>query len=210
MERLKTNIVGPDGPPSAKMCFVGQAPGAEEDESGKPFVGDAGRLFNQGLRNAEILRQDVLVHNVFKQRPPKNDVSYYFSDSKNTVPTWEGQEHIDGLQRWLSKLLKRREMGLGGPNVICALGREAMMVLTGKKRITKWRGSVLPCTLVEGFKVYPSFHPSYVNRLMNEQRERLLGENKKMQQNVWPLFLRDLDRVKTQSEFPEILSTEAG
>lgn len=208
MERLRTNIVPPDGPLDAKLCFIGQAPGKDEDESLKPFVGAAGQLFNRCLHTVGLVRSEVLVNNVFKQRPPKNNVGYYFVDKGCNKLTWEGQEHVDVLQHWLQGLLDSRNAGAGGPNVLVALGREAMMILTGHKRITKWRGSVLPCTLVEGFKVYCCFHPSFVNRLMNEVREKLLGEKKKQQQNALPLFLKDLQRAEIQSEFPEIRNPE--
>jgi len=203
-----------EGPPSAEMCFIGEAPGGEEDSALRPFVGAAGQLLDRCFRTVGIARSEVLIGNIFRQRPPKNIINYYFQDKKNTRPTWEGQEHIDYLRSWLEE--KKKE---GAINVLVALGGVAMTILTGKKRITKWRGSVLPCTLVEGFKVYPCFHPSYVNRLMNEPEERLLGEKKRQQQNALPLFLRDLERVIEQSSTkdfkrPErefkIISTAAG
>ena len=203
MERLETRIVPPDGPVDAKVCLIGQAPGKDEDWTGRPFVGAAGQLLDRGLKAAGLLRSQVLVNNLFRQRPPKNDVKYFFKHYPKEY-TWEGEEHVEQLRIWLEGLLKRRESEAGGPNVLVALGAEAMYALTGKKRITKWRGSMLPCTLVPGFKVYVSFHPSYVNRLMNEPEERLVGMKKVQKQNALPIFLRDLERVKEQSEFPEL------
>lgn len=203
MSRLETSIIPPDGPLDSDILFIGQAPGAEEDLQGKPFIGQAGQLLNRSLKASGLVRSQVLVTNVFCQRPPRNNVKYYFEQHLKKL-TPEGQDHVDRLERWLTKLLEQREHTGVGPKVIVALGAEAMWTLTGKKRITKWRGSVLPCTLVEGFKVYPMFHPSYVNRLMNEKRENLQGEKKKRQQNALPLFLLDLERVKFQSKFPEI------
>ena len=204
MSRLQTNIILPEGPLGASMCFLGQAPGREENSALKPFVGTAGQLLNRCFRQVGIVRSSVLINNIFRQQPPRNDVGYYFQDSGNTKLTWEGEEHVEQLRLWLENLLRiRNELGRG-PNVLVAFGREAMLILTGKHRITKWRGSVLPCTLVPGFKVYISFHPSYVNRLINEPREALQGEKKKQQQNVFPLFLIDLERIQEQAEFPEI------
>lgn len=202
MDRLTTNIIPPDGPLDAKICGLGEAPGKEEDFKLMVFKGEAGKLLNRCLRAAGLSRTEILLYNIFEQRPPNNKINYYFVDKSNTQPTWEGQEHIDRLQRWLQNLLTVREQGGGGPNVIVAFGAVPMNVLTGKRRITKWRGTVLPCTLVEGFKVYPTFHPSYINRLMNETREQLVGEKKKQQQNALPIFLRDLDRIVEQSESP--------
>lgn len=194
MERLKTNIVPFDGPRDAEMCFIGEAPGAEEDNALKPFIGGAGQLLDRCFRTVGIARTEVLLGNIFMQRPPSNKIAYYFQDKKCTKPTWEGEEHIAHLKKFLEA--RRAE---GKVNILIALGAVPLFALTGKKRITKWRGSVLPCTLVEGFKVYGCFHPSYVNRLMNEPEERLLGEKKKQQQNALPLFLRDLERVIEQS-----------
>lgn len=197
MERLTTNLVPFDGPLDAEMCFLGEAPGEEEDHALKPFIGAAGQLLNRCFRTVGIARGEILLGNIFMQRPPKNKIAYYFQDPKCTKPTWEGEEHIAKLKRFLEA--RKAE---GNLNVLVALGAVPTFILTGKKRITKWRGSVLPCTLVEGFKVYCSFHPSYVNRLMNEPEERLMGEKKRQQQNALPLFLRDLERVIEQSSSP--------
>ena len=194
MERLKTNIVPFSGPLDAEMCFMGEAPGEQEDNALKPFIGSAGQLLDRCFRAVGIARNEVLLGNIFPQRPPNNKIAYYFQDKKCTKPTWEGEEHIARLKKFLEE--RKRE---GKVNVLVALGAVPTFILTGKKRITKWRGSILPCTLVEGFKVYCCFHPSYVNRLMNEPEERLLGEKKKQQQNALPLFLRDLERVIEQS-----------
>lgn len=207
MERLRTNIVPPYGPLDAKICAIGQAPGEEEDNAPDqgPFIGSAGMFMTRVMRQVGVIRSELLLNNVFSQRPPKNDVGYFFEDSiyhgmkknMNTRLTWEGREHVEVLRHWLEGLRPR-------PNLLVALGREAMLILTGKKRIWKWRGSVLPCTLVEGYKVYCTFHPSGVLRLLNEPRERLQGEKKQMANNALPLFLRDWERIKYQGEFPEL------
>lgn len=191
MERLTTRVVLPEGPPDAEIIFVGEAPGAEEDASGKPFIGSAGQLFNRCLNSAGIIRSNCQVGNIFSQRPPRNNVNYYFNDKSNTKPTWEGEEHIKKCTEWLKK-----SQCAGKVQIVVALGAVAMKVLTGRKRINKWRGSVLPCTLVEGLQVYPTYHPSHVNRLMNESKVRLDKMKEKEAQNVLPLFLRDLDRIK--------------
>ena len=202
--RLKTNIILPIDPLDASMCFIGEAPGKEEDRRGEPFVGSAGQLLNRCFGRVGIIRSLVILNNVFNQRPPKNDIGYFYLDQQKKRLTQEGQEHVDVLRRWLEGLLEVRKRTGKGPNVLIATGVEPLKALTGKRRITKWRGSVLPCTLVPGFKVYASFHPSYVNRLINEVREVLQGEKKKMSQNVLPLFLIDLERIKEQAEFPEL------
>ena len=206
---MTTNIISPDGPISSDICLIGEAPGAEENTRLTPFIGSAGQLLNDCLRTSGMARGMILVHNVFTQQPPKNNILHYFQDKSGTKLNWEGEEHVARLREWLESLLKLRETGAGGPNVIGALGAKAMLVLTGKKRITKWRGTVLPCTLVPGFKVYPMYHPSFVLRVMNEPEERVNSAQKKAdRQNALPLFLKDLERLKIQSESPEITRPE--
>ncbi len=204
MNRLTTRIVPPEGPLSAQICFIGEAPGAEEDRQVRPFVGEAGQLLDRCNRSAGILRKDILVNNIFVQRPPGNKVDYFYKDTKRTILTWEGEEHVERLRSWLEKLRERDSY----PNLLVALGERAMFHLCGKLGITKWRGSVIPCTLVPGYKVYCSFHPSYVNRLMNEPSERLQGEKKKQQQNVYPLFCIDLERIREEGRIPDLISPE--
>lgn len=154
------------------------------------------------LKARGILRSEVLVNNVFSQRPPKNDVGYFYSHYPDKL-TWEGERHVQRLKNWLEGLLQDRKEGQTRPNVLIGLGATTMYVLTGQVKITKYRGSILPCVLVPGFKVYIMTHPSYVQRLMNEPEERLQGVKKSQQQNALPLFLMDLDRVKIQSENPD-------
>jgi len=187
MERLTTNVISPDGSLESPICFIGEAPGAEENTRLIPFIGSAGQLLNSCLRTCGMARAMVLVHNVFTQQPPKNNVNYFFNDKSNTKLTWEGEEHVAKLKEWLQR----------------------MFVLTGKRRITKWRGTVLNCTLVPGFKVYPMYHPSFVLRIMNEPEERMTSGQKKMdRQNALPLFLKDLERIKIQSETPDYARPE--
>ncbi|MBU2177401.1 MAG: hypothetical protein KJ556_20085, partial [Gammaproteobacteria bacterium] len=182
------------------IFFLGEAPGEEEDNFGECFIGDAGQLLNRCFTSVGILRQEVGIWNIFQQRPPKNNVRYFFEDKFFRRATWEGQQHISRVKAFLER--KRAEGN--APNLLVALGAAPMKVLTGAEGIEKNRGSILPCTLADGYKVYCTYHPSYVNRLLNERRENLQGENRKRQQNVMPHFLKDLERVKIQSEFPDI------
>uniref|UniRef100_A0A6M3L018 Putative DNA polymerase n=1 Tax=viral metagenome TaxID=1070528 RepID=A0A6M3L018_9ZZZZ len=189
MQRLTSNIIPPQGPLDSKICFISGFSGDDDDVGG---------LFNRCLAQKKIIRSQTLIRGVFSQRPPGNNLDYFFQDKKRTRLTWEGEEHVQMLKAWLEKRLEERKV-----NVLVALGATPMQILTGKKRINKWRGSVLACTLVEGFKVYSTYHPTYINKLMNETREALYGEKKKQQQNVLPLFLVDLDRVQIQAERPD-------
>lgn len=192
---LETNFIPPDGPMDADILFLGEAPKNEENYRGIPFVGAAGQLLDRCLRGVGIARSEVLVWNIFHKQPPMNNVNYYYTDKTMTVLTEEGEAHIEKLRHWLFMLQKnKREMGIG-PNIIVALGDLPLRHLTGKKGITKYRGSILNCTLVPGYLVYATFHPSFVNKLINEPEEVLLGEKKKDAQNVLPLFMKDLERI---------------
>lgn len=199
-ERLVTNIIQAEGPSDAKIILIGEAPGAEEDQMGRPFVGSAGQLLNRCLNQIGIVRSNCLVGNIFLQRPPRNNVNYFFQDKSNKKPTWEAEEHILKCKAWLEKLKQE-----GNPKLVVALGATAMFILTGKKRINKWRGSVLPSSLVEGLQVYPTFHPSFVNRLMSETGKVISKQKEKDAQNILPLFLLDLERIKTFSETEKVL-----
>lgn len=202
-DRLETNIVSADGPLDSKILMVGEAPGAEEDRSGRPFTGSAGQFLNQCLKTVGLAKSSILFTNVFLQRPPNNEVLYFYEDKKKTRLTWEGEEHVSLLKSYLEQLRDLRQRGLGGPNVVVALGDTAMHELTGKTQLSKWRGSVLPCILVPEFKVYVTYHPSYVMRLMNEKEEDYLEEqdgNKLA--NILPIFLKDLERVQVQADKP--------
>jgi uracil-DNA glycosylase len=113
------------GPLTAKLMFVGEAPGADEASEGKPFVGGAGRLLTGLLKQAGIQRYVVYIDNVLRCRPPKN-----------VYP--KGKVRKDA----------ERHCRVHDPNdchpvVVVALGDKALTHLTGRKGITRWRGSIL-------------------------------------------------------------------
>lgn len=184
--------VPPDGSPTSNLWLIGEAPGATEERLGRVFIGPAGQHLDMGLRDAGLLRTELFVWNIFQKRPPNNDVGYFFQDNKNRVLTAEAQEMVDGLQLLIEE---------HRPNCVVALGATALWVLCGKKRITKWRGSVLPCELAEGTKVYPTYHPSYVMRLMQEKKQ---DDTRVV--NVYPTFVKDLKRAAVQAEQPSFPS----
>ena len=143
-----------EGPPDAKIMIVGEAPGKAEDESGKPFQGLAGQTLNNLLGQAGIARYQCLVTNVARERPPANKISFFFEDKKCTIPKAK-------LIEWISEL--KSEIELYKPNIIIALGSIALWALTGEKKISDFRGYILPCTLVPGRKVLATYHPQAVN-----------------------------------------------
>jgi uracil-DNA glycosylase family 4 len=146
--------VGTEGPPDAKIMFIGEAPGKDENTTGKPFCGYAGRTFNQLLSQAGIARHLCLVTNVARVQPPGNRISAYYEDKNCTIPTRQMKEWIDLLQK---------EIILYDPNVLVALGNTALYTLTGFKKISDYRGYIIPSTLVPGKKVLATYHPQNIN-----------------------------------------------
>lgn len=193
-------VVPPEGSLSAPILIIGEAPGQAENAELRPFVGGSGLLLRRLLRKLRIPDSSVLFTNVFSRQPMKNNTDLYFQDKRKLFLSSEGQKEIIRLTLFLEELNKRKEVGLPTPNIIVVLGAVALKLLTGKSRITKWRGSLLHSTLVPGFKVYPTYHPSYVLRLMNEAAEPLSGEKKKVARNALPIFEMDFERIKSQAE----------
>jgi uracil-DNA glycosylase family 4 len=175
--------VATEGPTNAAIMFVGEAPGEEEDKIGRPFIGYAGTTLNNLLSQAGIARYQCLVTNVARERPPANKISYFFEDKKCTIPKPK-------LVQWIAKL--KEEIELYKPNVVVALGAIALWALTGYRKISDYRGYVLPCTLVPGVKVLPTYHPQNINH-----------EWKNFTPSVF-----DLRKALRHSAFPEIPETK--
>jgi len=135
----RTNIVFGAGDPNARLLFVGEAPGRDEDIQGVPFVGRAGQLLNKILDAAEIAREDVYIANIIKCRPPNN----------RTPLTNEIEACIPYLGR---------QVALIAPKIICTLGLPATQTLLG---IRGSMGSLRGKMYVDGdVKVIPTYHPA--------------------------------------------------
>jgi len=138
--------------PNAKIALVGEAPGAHEEQRGRPFCGPSGYLLDNLLRQAGLLRSQCNLTNVIMKRPPSNKISLYIRfQGKNAIASNEYTEHEENLRQTLEEWQ---------PNVIVALGNVALYALTRETGIMSWRGSILPCSLVPGLKVVPTIHPA--------------------------------------------------
>ena len=167
------------GPPTAKIMLVGEAPGETEDRLGKPFVGRAGKTLDLLLAHAGIIREECLITNVARERPPANQIGFYFVDSKCTIPK-------PILQDWINLL--KEEIEKYRPNIVVALGATALWALTGSRGIKSMRGYIQESTLVPGQKMIATYHPQAVNY-------------------EWSLFfptVLDLRKAKYHSNFPGI------
>jgi uracil-DNA glycosylase family 4 len=146
----RTHIVNSEGNRKARLLFVGEAPGADEDASARPFVGRAGQLLNKIIEAIGMKREDVMIGNVNRCRPPQN-----------RTPT------LDEAKTCKPFLL--REIAVVQPDVIVVLGNTAMKnLLDTKEGITKMRGQFLD---YKGIKVMPTFHPAYLLRDPSKKRE---------------------------------------
>jgi uracil-DNA glycosylase len=148
--QARTNIVHTDGNQRARLMFVGEAPGADEDAQGFPFVGRAGQLLTKIIEAIGFKREDVLIGNVNRCRPPAN-----------RPPTPE--------EAAMCKPFLLREIAAVRPEVIVVLGNTAMRnLLDTKVGITKLRGQFQD---YQGAKVMPTFHPAYLLRDPSKKKE---------------------------------------
>jgi uracil-DNA glycosylase len=146
----RTNIVFGVGNPRAKLMFVGEGPGADEDEQGEPFVGRAGQLLTQIIKAMGYARQDVYIANVVKCRPPNN---------RNPEP-----DEVATCQPFLLE-----QIDAISPSVIVALGKfAAQTLLQTETPISRLRGRFHS---LRGIDVMPTFHPSYLLRNPGAKRE---------------------------------------
>jgi DNA polymerase len=146
----RTKIVHTEGNQKGRLLFVGEAPGADEDASGRPFVGRAGQLLNKIIEAIGLKREDILIGNVNRCRPPNN-----------RTPTTE--------EARTCKPFLLREINIARPDVIVVLGNTAMKnLLDTKEGITRLRGEFQD---YRGIKVMPTFHPAYLLRDPSKKRE---------------------------------------
>ncbi len=149
----RTNIVFGEGSPKAELMFIGEGPGADEDTTGRPFVGRAGQLLTKMIEAIDLKREDVYIANVVKSRPPGNRAP-----------------ERDEVEACIPFLF--RQIAAIRPKLIVALGNPAMQALLDTKiGITRMRGEFHPFTRIEGIWVMPTFHPAYLLRSPDKKRE---------------------------------------
>jgi uracil-DNA glycosylase len=138
------------GNPDADLVFVGEAPGADEDEQGEPFVGAAGQLLTRMIAAMGFSRADVYICNVIKCRPPYN---------RNPEP-----DEVAACEPFLKK-----QLAALAPRMIVALGKFAAQALCRESTpITRLRGNL---RMYEGIPVMPTYHPAYLLRTPEAKRQ---------------------------------------
>ena len=162
----RSNPVPGEGPQDAKVVFVGEAPGREEDRSGRPFVGRAGRLLNKALKEAGLKREDVFITNVVKCRPPGN---------RNPR-----REEILACLPYL-----KRQINAIDPDIICLLGRVALQVMLNETTVSKLHGQVIR----RGRAFMPMYHPAAA--LRNPRLRTVVAEDmKRLGEFLAALYIR--------------------
>lgn len=146
----RTQVVNTFGNPNARLMFVGEAPGADEDAQGKPFVGRAGQLLTKMIEAMGMKREDVIIGNVNRCRPPGN-----------RQPTLE--------EAAICRPFLFREIAAIQPEIIVVMGNTALRnLLEVREGITRVRGKFQD---FRGIKVMPTFHPAYLLRDPSKKRE---------------------------------------
>lgn len=167
LHKGRTKAVPGEGPLNAEIMFIGEAPGRNEDQQGRPFVGQAGKLLEELLGEIGLTRQDVWIGNVVKCRPPEN---------RDPRP-----EEIAACAGYLE-----RQIALLQPKVIATLGRFSMEKFFPGAKITRVHGQARR----DGRRVLiPLYHPAYVLRNMNAKPDAVRDMRK------IPRLLERLDEV---------------
>jgi uracil-DNA glycosylase len=139
----RRHIVLGAGNPEANLMFVGEAPGADEDEQGEPFVGAAGQLLNKMIKAMGYERSEVYICNIIKCRPPQN---------RNPEP-----DEVSACEQFL-----RKQIAIVQPRIIVALGKFAAHFLCGEDTpITRLRGNLRTFNEIP---VMPTYHPAFLLR----------------------------------------------
>jgi uracil-DNA glycosylase family 4 len=154
----RTQIVFGVGNPRARLMFVGEGPGAEEDARGEPFVGRAGKKLDEMIRSIGLERDEVYIANVVKCRPPEN---------RTPEP-----DEVGTCARFLFAQIEAIR-----PRVLVALGAPAAKTLLGTRTgITQLRGN---WGVFRGIPVMPTFHPAYLLRVYTPENRRKVWEDLK-------------------------------
>jgi DNA polymerase len=146
----RTNLVFGVGSPRARLMFVGEGPGADEDAKGEPFVGRAGQLLTKIIESMGMTREQVYIANVVKCRPPENRVP-----------------RPDEVAECAPFLF--RQIQAIRPRVVVCLGTPAVQTVLGtKETITRLRGNFRE---IDGIRIMPTYHPAYLLRNPNAKKD---------------------------------------
>jgi len=150
LHKTRRTLVFGEGNSKARLMFVGEGPGYDEDVQGRPFVGRAGQLLTKIIESIGLRREDVYIANILKCRPPQN---------RNPEP-----DEIEACHPFVL-----RQVDAIRPRIICALGTfAAQTLLKTNQKITALRGRVFD---LGGIKVVPTYHPAFLLRSPERKRD---------------------------------------
>ncbi len=151
LSKTRKNIVFGEGNPESRLMFIGEAPGAEEDNTGRPFVGRAGQLLTKIIESINLKREEVYIANIIKCRPPEN---------RNPM-----ENEIASCAPFL-----KEQIAVIRPEIICTLGKFSteFIIGEGKGSISSVRGKTYN---YDGITVIPTYHPSYLLRNPSAKKE---------------------------------------
>ncbi|MDP3948975.1 MAG: uracil-DNA glycosylase [bacterium] len=145
----EANLVFGEGNPESEVVFIGEAPGFNEDQQRRPFVGRAGQLLRQCIRDIKWKEADVYITNIVKRRPPEN---------RDPSP-----EEINAYKLYLTRQLK-----IINPKIIVALGRFSMNYFLPEAKISRDHGKIFR---FDSFLLYPIYHPAAALRSTQMKEE---------------------------------------
>lgn len=179
-------VVPGEGNPEAEIMFIGEAPGAEEDKQGRPFVGAAGKFLNEMLGMINLRREDVFIANILKCRPPAN---------RDPMP-----EEVEACWPWLLEQIKTIK-----PKLIVLLGRHAMERFLPNQKISKIHGTAVRREIPEiGRQVfYALYHPAAA-LYQGSLRETLMADFKKI-----PKVIEAIEKEKKSAQISPAVEIEA-
>jgi uracil-DNA glycosylase family 4 len=156
LHRTRRTIVFGEGNECAKVMFIGEGPGYDEDVQGRPFVGRAGQLLTKIIESMHLQREDVYIANVIKCRPPQN---------RNPEP-----DEIKSCSPFVLKQISAIR-----PRIVCALGTfSAQTLLNTTTKITALRGKIYS---LDTTRVIPTYHPAFL--LRNPEKKKDVWEDMK-------------------------------
>ena len=178
ISKYRTRAVPGEGPEDARIMFIGEAPGYNEDQQGRPFVGAAGQFLEQLLASVGLSRQKVYITNVIKTRPP---------DNRDPLPG-----EIENCRRWLD-----RQLEIMKPGLIVTLGRHSMARFFPGKTISKIHGTA---QRRDGVIYFAMYHPAAA---LHQQALR-----KDLEADMLKLkpFIAELEAPRPASEPPRQLN----
>lgn len=154
----RLNVVFGEGNPDSPLVLIGEGPGEQEDQSGRPFVGRAGQLLDRAITDAGLLRDQLYITNTVKCRA----ADWSTGKPKNRPPT---EEETAACRQWLLP-----QLGLLRPKVILCIGApSAKNLIKPGFQITKERGKYFPCEFARC--AIATLHPSYILRQANINKD---------------------------------------